>query len=125
MQTLTLLAGEGIEGDYHLGGERQVCLWDSAAKKDMQQLGYRGLCMRRFSANVLLNGLRDAHIHAGDTLRFGNAAIRITHVGKHCFPDACELAHENIACPLQCCMYGVVRNGGVITVGDVIVHKSI
>lgn len=118
--TLRLLEGQGIDGDCHAGGERQLSLISAEAMLRIAAMDNKGLCMGRFVANIVATY---EHPHAsalnvGDSAKIGEAIIRITHRGKHCYPDQCDISAKGDDCPLQGCLYAIVQKGGRICVGD-------
>lgn len=117
VRALRLIAGVGIEGSFHCGGDRQIILWGSAAKLEAGRLGH-GFCMHKFHANMIIDGLEQVPLQPGDRLSIGNCVIAITHAGKHCFSHQCALFREDVACPLQSCFYAVAEQGGMIYLGD-------
>lgn len=123
VEKATLIAGMGMEGDCHLGAARQISLWGAGAKARARDMEYRGLCMRQFYANIIIDGLEESAARAGDRLCIGGVAIRITQAGKRCYPEECALPSERIACPLQSVLYGVVERGGGLSVGIPVLCK--
>ena len=120
----TLAEGQGILEDYHSGGgERELCLLSDEVPGLMAEMDYKGLCMRRYKANFLVDGLAEGHLRKGDLLELGNAVIEITMV-KRCF-DNCALVRESAACPLKDGgLFARVVKGGTVCVGDLVRHMN-
>ncbi len=90
----------------------------------MRALDYRGLCMKKFKADLVTRGLDYTALRAGDLLEIGGAAIEITRTGKHCYPE-CPLRQENIACTLsRDVAFGKIVQAGSIAAGDGIVRST-
>ena len=57
-----------------------------------------GLCMKKFHADIITNDIDYSSIKPGDIIKVNNKKIRLTKVGKSCFPE-CSL--NNKPCPLS------------------------
>lgn len=114
--SLLLVAGRGIDGDCHQGGQRQVSLLSYAAEQRMDEMGRPGLCMKKFAANIVVDGLW--RLQPGDGIRAGEALLDVTQTGKRCYTEECDYANTKHPCPLQGCVYAAVRLGGSVSVGD-------
>lgn len=112
--SLLLLAGKGIDGDCHQGGMQQVSLLPLDAERRVIELGRPGLCMKRFTANIVVDGLQS--LMKGARLRVGAAILDVTQMGKHCYAEECDYAFK--PCPLQGCAYAAVLRGGMVSIGD-------
>lgn len=116
--SLLLIKDKGIEGDCHSGGERQVSLLGADAMHQAKEMAGEGLCLNKFTANIVASGM--PVLSTGQCLISGEAIIQVTQVGKHCYPDQCELSSKGIRCPLQSCAYGIIKQGGRLHIGDAI-----
>jgi MOSC domain-containing protein YiiM len=119
--SITLVAGRGVDGSADRGGRRQVTIlerevWESL----MRELGSdAGPETRR--ANVLVSGI-DLRASRGRVLRLGGTKIRI---GGEVKP--CERMEEAVA-GLRALMYpewkggafGEIVGGGTVSVGDAV-----
>jgi MOSC domain-containing protein YiiM len=119
--SMTLVAGRGVDGSADRGGRRQVTIlerevWESL----MRELGSdAGPETRR--ANVLVSGI-DLRASRGRVLRLGGTKIRI---GGEVKP--CERMEEAVA-GLRALMYpewkggafGEIVGGGTVSVGDAV-----
>ncbi|MDL2235327.1 hypothetical protein LJC07_04135 [Christensenellaceae bacterium OttesenSCG-928-L17] len=119
-ETLHVSKAGGIAGDFRSTGNQQISLWNKADQNAAANMQPQGLCMRRFSANIIIDGLENGALNSGDTLKMGDVEIRITQVGKNCFPNECSLPHTGVRCPLQSCLYGSVETDGVLRLGDTV-----
>ncbi len=113
---LTLVEGLGIAGDrFSNGGERQICMLD--ADSETAARAQRGLCSKKFTANLLTDGLDYAALRVGDRLQVADAVIELTKVKKDCYPD-CPIPSENRPCAfVDNVAYAKVAQGGVIACG--------
>ena len=118
-QALTLIAGEGVEGDHDRGGKRHVTLvfeddWNAAASELGRVVDSVG---RR--ANVLLSG-GGAGALIGRTVRLGDATLEIRGETKPCpiMNDAAQGLEDALRPDVRAGVWGVVATGGRITPGD-------
>ena len=113
-----LAESEGILEDYHSGGgARELCLLSAEVPDLMAEMDYKGLCMRRYKANLLIEGLSGEHLQTEDLLEIGDAVIEITAT-KRCF-DNCVLVRERAACPLKDGgLFARVVRSGTACMGD-------
>ena len=114
------LEGLGVEGDMHQGGEKQVSLLSAEARRWMDAQSEKGLCFGRFRENVLIEGLSLEDLESGSLLSLGDAVLRISVHGKHCY-DECGLFSKGIPCRLSgSAAFAVVERGGMVRIGDVV-----
>jgi MOSC domain-containing protein YiiM len=119
-----LLQGEGLQEDYHRGGDRQVSLISEAALEALKMLDGSGLCPEKYAANLTLQGVGIGELHPGDVLRIGEGRLEITEVGKPCH-DECHWFQDQSRCPLAVsAAFARVIEGGRIKVGDSVMHVS-
>lgn len=115
-----LIQGEGLEGNYHTGGTRQVSLMASEALNSLETLKGAGLCLKKFAANLITTGLNYEVLKPGDQLAVGEAVIELSEVGKHCFFE-CELFQQKSVCPLTTMSaFAEVIRSGRISIRDAI-----
>ena len=106
LDEMELIAGIGIRGDYHQGGEKQVSILAAPTQTQSEE----GLCSGRFRENILISGLS----LDSDTIRIGSAVLALIKGGKRCFEG----------CPLKSChlskgaVFAGVTQGGIIRIGD-------
>lgn len=114
-----LVAGLGMQGDRHLGGERQLSLLLAEARRWMDAQPVPGLCFGRFKPNILIGGLASGELAVGECLCVGaDAVLRIGGEAKRCFPE-CALLIHGAPCRLPgCAAFATVERGGVVRVGD-------
>lgn len=105
----------GIEGDAYAGpGERQLLLFWSEAREEVDTAENQGLCYPRFRENLLIRGLDPGTLRPGDRLRAGDTLLRVTEASKRCYPE-CELPKR------ECQIRGhvafcAVEKGGAVAV---------
>lgn len=115
-----LIKGEGLEGNYHIGGTRQVSLMASEALNSLEPLKGAGLCLKKYAANLITTGLDYANLKPGDQLAVGEAVIELREVGKHCFFE-CVLFQQKSVCPLTTMSaFAEVIRSGQISIGDAV-----
>ena len=73
-----------------------ISLMDKAMVSYMKEND--GLCMKKFHADIITDNIDYASIKPGDIIEVNNKKIRLTKVGKSCFPE-CKL--DNKPCPLS------------------------
>lgn len=95
--------------------ERQVSLLPRRARETVERMDKRGLCMKRFFANLEIEDLPP--LESGQRLAVGDAVLEITQARKSCFAE-CPLAGQKAACPLQACRFARVIRGGGVSLGD-------
>ena len=110
-----LLRNHGIRGDTMAGpGDRQVSMALVNAARD------GGLCGPRYGANLSVDGLDFSALSPGDLLLIGSAGLRVSQVGKRCFPE-CPIVAKGGVCFLKThCAFLTVEQEGKIHKGDAI-----
>jgi len=118
-EALTLIPGEGVEGDHDRGGKRHVTLvleddWNAAAAELGRVVDPVG---RR--ANVLLSG-GGAGALIGRTVRLGDATLEIRGETKPCpiMNDAAPGLEDALRPEVRAGVWGVVVTGGRVAPGD-------
>ena len=118
LQEATLVEGLGMEGNFHQGGERQLCLLTAELREWIDTQPEQGLCFRRFKENLLLMGLPDGILPPGVRIQAGDAVLRMSEDLKRCH-DECGLHSRGIYCRLSgSAVFAIVERGGVVRVGD-------
>lgn len=119
LQSATLRANMGMEGDFHAdGGERQLSLLSSEAIQWMRMQTEPGLCFARFKENLRFNGLPMERLRVGTRLKAGETILEISGESKHCHPE-CPLFSGGHACRLSAqSLFARVVQGGRIEVGN-------
>ena len=82
-----------VEGD----SPRQVSLADSMALSAARKL--QGLCVRKFDADLVTEGVELDALYPGCRLHIGEAEIEISSEKKRCFEE-CALRQRGETCPL-------------------------
>lgn len=94
----------GLVGDcYSCGGnsKRQLTILLSEDKKNIEEnFKDKGICLKRFHENLLIEGVSINELNIGHNIQLGNAIIEITSIGKRCFLECDLVKNENI-CPLK------------------------
>ena len=118
LQEAKLLAGLGMEGNLHQGGERQICLNTQEIRDWMDSLEEKGLCFKRFKENILIEGIPSGKLPHGIQLRVGEAVLQLNPNSKDCH-DECRLYSQEVKCCLsECAVFAIVEFSGVVRVGD-------
>jgi len=121
---MALIEGLGIEGDRHMGTERQLSICTAEARRWMEAQSKEGLCFGRFRENILLEGLVAAALTNGDVLLLGDTVVEILASGKYCFPQ-CRLFSDQTPCPLsEGVIFAAVLQGGTVSLGDAVRVKA-
>lgn len=117
VKQMVLKAEIGIIGDVHAGKSlRQISLLRTEIAEAMKGYEGKGLCTKRFTPNLIVEGLCSADLIEGAHFQIGDAVIEISEVGKSCF-DNCDLVKERRYCLLsEEAIFAKVIRGGTITV---------
>ena len=119
LQAVKLLEALGMEGDFHPGGERQLCLITTEIRQWMDHQPQKGLCFGRFKENIRIAGLPDGAVPPGVRISVGDAVLRVAENSKPCHSEECGLFSQGVRCRLSACaVFAVVERGGVVRVGD-------
>ena len=121
VSSMELIEGAGPRGEVH--GKHQAGLWSAEDRALFQPLKEQALCGKRFFANIIIDSF-DVSLRGGDTLRAGSAVMKVTHEGKRCFGEDCELFRSGIPCPLHSCRYLTIETGGAIAENDCIIKED-
>lgn len=119
MERAYLKENLGIGGDIHsIGGERQVSIFTEEGWKEITDKGLKGLCINKFYENIRVKGLNLDNISQSSILAIGGAFLKITEIGKNCFPE-CNIIKKGKNCPLHReVIFAKVLKGGEIKIGD-------
>ena len=125
LQSVRLLEGLGMEGDFHAqGGERQLSLLCLEQRQWMDEQAEPGLCFKRYKENILLDGLPPAILVPGIRLKAGEALLEISDAGKHCFEE-CPLFSTGRHCVLaNRKLFAKVARGGLVKTGDAVEEEK-
>ena len=115
----TLIKDQGMLGDCHAtGGERQLTLISTKAKKWMKSSETKGLCFSKFHENLVIEGISFVALPDCTRLTIGEAVLELSSVKKKCYPELCKLAQNGEECLLmQEVRFAKVIKGGVVAVG--------
>ncbi len=112
----------GVEGGELKSTDRPLSLISLAARQAVDAAELRGLCYRRFRADITLAGKRMPS--KGARLACGELTMEILPEGKQCFPE-CILVQDNLACPLiDGVRFASVVHPGQLCCGDVLVSEG-
>jgi MOSC domain-containing protein YiiM len=118
-----LIAGLGLAGDYHQGGERQLSLLSAETRAWLDRQNGQGLCFARFKENLLLEGFASEYLADGSSVQVGDAVLRIHAEKKYCHTE-CPLFSGGETCKLpESVLFAEVERGGTIKTGDSIDRK--
>lgn len=106
----------GMDGIVRKDPNRPVSLMSLASRQDVNQAEKRGLCYKRFVADITLDG---ASMPPTNTLlKSGELILGILPERKRCWPE-CELFQNSLPCPLiDGVRYAWVKSPGLICQGD-------
>lgn len=117
---MELLAGIGVRGDSHRGGDRQVSILLAEAVDWMDAQPENGLCAGRFRENIRITGLSPEVIQSGCSLLIGDTVLQITAASKYCF-DQCRFYSEETVCYFsKGALFATVVQSGEIRIGDAV-----
>ena len=123
LESVRLLAGQGMEGDFHAqGGDRQLSLLCMETSRWMDGQAEKGLCFDRYKENILLDGIESADLVPGIRLKIGEAFLEISdkHKSKECFKE-CTLFNSGQNCLLAGQnLFAMVIRSGLVKTGDLI-----
>lgn len=109
---------EGLEGANRKSPDRPVSLMSLDARQQVDAAVRRGLCYRRFTADITLDCQQMPPTDA--RLTCGELTLVILPERKKCWPD-CELWQENLPCPLrEGVRYARVETPGMLCRGQVL-----
>jgi MOSC domain-containing protein YiiM len=115
---IRLIEGEGIEGDFHKGGDRQISVLSPDVWAWMDTTEIKGHCFDHYQENARIDGLALDTLNAGDRLSVGEAVMEISPAQKQCY-DVCKLYSNGLPCRLaQNAKFAIVARGGRIKIGD-------
>jgi len=113
---MTLIKNVGIDGDFHVGGHKQISLLSGEARRCMDASPDKGICFNRFKENILVEGLNELKV--GGLLSVGDAVLRITGSKDRCYEE-CGLFSKGTPCRLaEGAFFASVEQGGSVQIGD-------
>ena len=121
VKEMELIADFGPVGDAYGGpGDRQITLLGEDDIEALEEDREKGLCIKRFTANIILTGSA-ASLNENEIYRIGEAAIRITGVKKRCFPECAIVTDEKRICLLPGrARFASIEQGGSVKKGDIL-----
>jgi len=107
---------EGMEGGIRKDPNRPVSLISLAARQAIDQAVLRGLCFKKFKADITL--ACEQMPDSGTILGNGKLKFGILPERKRCWPE-CVLLEKNLPCPLlDGVRYAWVEAPGQLCLGD-------
>jgi hypothetical protein len=107
---------EGMEGVERKNPNRPVSLISLEARQGVDRAVLRGLCYKRFAADITLDC--EQMPPTGALLKSGNLVLGILSERKRCWPE-CKLLQDKLPCPLiDGVRYARVDNPGKLCQGD-------
>ena len=106
----------GMEGVVRKNPDRPVSLISLKARQAVDQAVVRGLCYRKFTADITLDSEQVPETNA--ILTAGKLQLGILPERKRCWPE-CILLEKDLPCPLiEGVRYAWVETPGSICLGD-------
>lgn len=107
----------GMEGVERKNPNRPVSLISLQARQAVDQATERGLCFKKFVADITLDC--EQIPPTGALLKSGELELSILSERKRCWPE-CELLQNQLPCPLiNGVRYAAVEKPGELCLGDV------
>ena len=107
---------EGIEGIQRKNPNRPVSLISLAAREAVDQATERGLCYKKFVADITI--ACEQMPPTGALLKSSDLVLQILPERKRCWPE-CELLEKKLPCPLiEGVRYARVETPGKASFGD-------
>jgi len=123
--SVNVRAGWGIEGDAHAGmTHRQVSLLAMESVKHLQLPDGGPVNPGMFAENITTAGFTLSTVQVGDCLRIGLVVLEVTQIGKACHARCAISAMVGDCIMPREGVFTIVRQGGVIRVGDEIAHVT-
>ena len=118
LQQARLLAGLGMESNFHQGGDRQLCLLTAEIRDWMSLQTQEGICFARLKENILIEGMPSTSLLPGVKICMGEAVLQISEARKRCH-TGCSLRAQGMQCRLpESAVFAVVLQGGIVRAGD-------
>ena len=91
----------------------------------MKYIGFTGLCMKKFKADLVVSNLDLENLEIGSVLSIGEARLEMT-AKKHCYPE-CVLLKTGTKCPLKtgCAFLRAVIPGRVTEGSKITAEKPV
>lgn len=110
----------GVEDAQLTSAERPLSLISLSARRAVDSAELRGLCYRRFQADLTLDC--DPMPPKGERLACGELVLQILPEGKQCFLE-CVLLQQNLPCPLiDGVRFASVVQPGQLCQGDALIQ---
>ena len=121
VDSVTLLAHHGIEGDAHAGDwHRQVSLLAQESVDRLQEKTAIRLFPGAFAENILCEGISLCTLPVGTKLRIGTSLCEVTQIGKECHAD-CAIRRQAGDCVMpREGIFAAVLESGTARPGDTV-----
>lgn len=108
---------DGMEGAQRKNPDRPVSLLSLAARQEVNTAELRGLCFKRFVADITIEC--EKMPEKGAIIKADKLTLGILQEGKACWPE-CKLFQEDLPCPLRDGVrYAWVEEPGDLCLGEV------
>lgn len=102
-----------------------ITFMSSEAKKTVDDLEIKGLCMARFKADIETSEVDYGQLSKGDHISLGEMTVLITRVGKGCHATECVVFDLEVPCiMMKEVLFGEVLTDGQVSVGDEVVIRK-
>lgn len=113
------VAGQGLQGDRYFGtGDGTLSFLGAETEA---RLPTDGLCVARFSANILTSGLDYARLAPGMRFTAGEVVFEVARAGKRCFDECRHFAAQRPCALASGCAFARPLSSGVLHQGDAVV----
>lgn len=123
VQEARCVAGQGLEGDFHFGGDGSISLMGVETQRAIAQMT-DGLCTAKFAANILTQGMDYAAWAPNDRFRAGPVLFQLARVGKRCFDECRHFAAHGPCALARGCAFARPLSSGALHPGDEIVREE-
>ena len=121
VESMTLQADFGAEGDAHAGSGRQVSLLALEGVRRMQEK-LPSIIPGDFAENLTVAGLNELELAPGDRIAVGESAVlEVTQIGKECHGSGCAIMRAVGSCVMpKEGIFARVLSGGTVRPGDAV-----
>ena len=120
LQQAEFITGIGMKGNFHQGGDKQLCLLTAEIREWMHSQKQKGLCFARFKENVLIEGVPGGILLPGTRLYIEGVVLQVSESRKRCHAE-CRHYKQGMRCRLsESAVFAAVERGGLIGVGDLV-----
>jgi len=118
-ERITIDSG-GVQGDAHAGPwHRQVSLLSQESIDRFAGEMGRAIAPGEFAENITVRGLDSGSVAVLDRIRFGDAELEVTQIGKQCHGSGCAIFQQVGRCVMPAeGIFTRVMSGGTLAAGD-------